>query len=263
MVSEPLWSEAEGLLDNFSLEEARFEAGRILIFGLDGGELTPQRELIGSASDQRIGERVIGVGDGNDDGISDLLLTGYSSDGADERQVWLADGGRNGSLSRLKRFSASEFTDSTFGASLTSGFFDTESDIEILAFGAPFIEGSRDGELDRLSRVYFTTVTGEPLGTNSARILEMEDLGIGQSMATASVGDSDLLVTAGPGKFRVLRLVGGNAELIQEFDLPQGSSTVLSSSGEPDEDGLIKVWIGLPELGLVKLATIRPAELDE
>ena len=216
-----------------------------------------EREFFGAESDQQIGERVIGVGDGDGDGVDDLLMTGYS-DNTDERQVWLVNGASDGNVRRLKRFSAADNTEGSFGASLARGRFNQGSDQEIIAFGTPFIESERDGESDLLSRVYFTTLEGDSLGTNSARIIEGEDLGIGESMASLSLWDHDLLVTAGPGIMRVLRLVDGRAEVIQEFDLPRGSPVTLSSTNKLDPDGALKVWIGLPMLGLVRQATVRP-----
>ena len=262
IVSEPLWSGEGGLLSGELRGEERLNAGRISVLKLSGGELTLESELVGSESDQRIGERAIEVGDGNGDGINDMLITGYSNDETGARQVWLVNGAVSGEVSRLKRFSAADETGGSFGASLAHGRFNQGSDQEIIAFGTPYIQSERDGERDLLSRMYFTTLEGESLGTSSARIIEGEDYGIGESVTTISLGGYDLLATAGPGVMRILKLVEGKAEVIHEFDLPRGSSTALASTGKVDPDGSYKIWIGLPMLGVVKQATVRPAMLS-
>ena len=217
LVSEPLWSGEGGLLSGEPLGEERENAGRVSVLKFNAGELQVEREYIGAQSDQQIGERVIGVGDGNDDGIDDLLMTGYADNSAGERQVWLVNGNSNTEVSRLKRFSAADTTAGSFGASLAYGRFDRKGEQGVIAFGTPFIESSREGEVDLLSRLYSTTLEGESLGTNSARIIEGEEYGIGESMTTLTVGRHDLLVTAGPGLMRVLELVDGKAEVLQEF----------------------------------------------
>lgn len=257
LVSEPMWHQQA----NEDGEES-LNTGRVLITSLVGGEFSSVQTIVGGEANQKIGERVISINDSNDDGINDLLLTGYSSDNSDQRQVWLVSGIESDKLSRIKRFSAPENTAGLFGNALAVGRYDHNLDQDILAFGAPIVEVDRDDKVERLSRVYFTTGAGDPLGTNSARIIEGEPQGIGSSMTTINVGEYDFLVTAGPGLLRMIKLNDAKAEVVKEFELPRGATPVLASTNDLDADGEIKLWVGLPELSSVRLITVRPAMTD-
>ena len=256
LVSEPLWSkpaeESSEMLEH---------NGRILQMQLTADGWIVENSFEGTKSEQKIGERVLAIADANQDQISDLLITGYEVDNRSNRQVWIISGQAEGSLSRIKRFSTPENTDGSFGASLAIGRFDQQINELLLAFGAPYVESNREDTIDYLSRLYFTTIEGEPLGTNSARILDTEEQGLGEAMAKIPLGDHELLVTSGPGLLRVLQMNAGTPEVIQEFSLPRGSRTTLAASQKVDADGLMRVWIGLPDLGMIKLMTVRLANI--
>lgn len=257
VISEPLWQRPS--TDD---EELLADVGRIQIVSLDTDGFNILQTIVGGESGQKIGQRVIAIKDGNGDGIDDYLLTGYSDSNSDQRQVWLVSGEETLKISRIKRFSAPENTDGLFGEALAIGRFDHRSDQRILAFGAPVVEVEHDGQVDILSRVYFTTNEGEPLGTSSARVFEEESKGIGSTMAKVSFDTHDILATAGPGRLRFLKLNDAKAEVITEFDLPRGATPILAATKEADDDGTFKVWIGLPELNSVRLITVRPPATD-
>jgi hypothetical protein len=257
LISEPMWHQQASENGEESLN-----AGRVLITSLVGGEFNSVQTIVGGEANQKIGERVISINDSNEDGINDLLLTGYSSDNSDQRQVWLVSGAESDKLSRIKRFSAPEYTAGVFGNALAMGRYDHTLNQDILAFGAPIVEVDRDDKVERLSRVYFTTGMGDPLGTNSARVFEGETQGIGSSMTTINVGEYDFLVTAGPGLLRIIKLNDSRAEVVKEFELPRGAIPVLAATNDLDVDGEIKLWVGLPELSSVRLITVRPAMTD-
>ena len=257
IISEPLWQRPAT-----DEEEAIIDVGRVQIMSINEGSLNVVQTIVGGESGHKLGERVIAIKDGNNDGIDDYLLTGYSPANPDQRQVWLVSGEDSTKVSRIKRFSAPENTAGLFGESLAIGRFDHNSNQEILAFGAPIVEVERDGQVDTLSRVYFTTNGGEPLGTSSARVFEDETKGIGGTMAKLSFETHDILATAGPGRLRFLKLNGAKAEVLKEFDLPRGATPVLAATKEADEDGTFKVWVGLPELNSVRVLTVRPPVIE-
>jgi hypothetical protein len=73
IISEPQW-QREG--DNE--EGAVGPRGRALFVSLQESELVIDQSIEGSNPGQQIAERIISIGDSNEDGINDFLLTGYA-----------------------------------------------------------------------------------------------------------------------------------------------------------------------------------------
>ena len=257
IISEPYWVK-EG--DN---DEGTVGAhGRVLLANLQESELEIEQSLEGSEPGQQIAERVIAIGDSNEDGVEDFLMTGYESGDLEKRQVWVVSGTESDGLKRLKRFSTPENTSGLFGESLAYGRFDNALDYGLLAFGAPYIEG-KDGALS-LGRIYFTSLFGDPLGTSSARLNTDDELGLGASMLTVKLGEQELLVAAGAGLVRIITVEDGKAVVLEEFtSLPSGVRPVLSANQNLDKDGSLRVWIALPELASIRYLSIRPANPQE
>ena len=259
VITEPQWGfeahdaagQPEGDLDR---------RGRLLSLEVKNEQLEVARSWVGNGVEQRVGERVIAIPDVDGDGIGEWLMTGYSSENT--RQVWIVDGSIEGELRRLKRFSTSDDTNGYFGESLAWGRWDSSSDDILLAFGAPYISIEREEGPVSTGRVYFTNGSGDPRGTNSARLSPDELFGLGLSMVTVELGDEQLLVVAGPRLLRVISFEEGTPQVRQEFILPVGARPTLASSPELEPNGEVRVWIGLPELEEVHLLTLRPASED-
>ena len=257
IISDPYWQK-EGDND----EGAVGARGRVLLASFRDSDLEINQSLEGSEPGQKIAEKIIGIGDSNEDGIDDFLMTGYPGGDDENRQVWVVSGAEENGLNRLKRFSIPENTAGLFGESLAVGRFDSTLDSELLAFGAPYIEGRDDSP--SLGRVYFTSLFGDPLGTSSARLQNEDEAGLGISMVTVKLGEQDFLVSAGAGLIRVINVQDGKAVVVDEFtSLPSGIKPVLSASQNIDKDGSLKVWIALPEIASVRYLSIRPASATE
>ena len=256
VITEPQWG-FETLDADDQPEGGVDRRGRLLSLEIKEEQLEVTRAWVGNDVEQRVGERVIAIPDVDGDGIGEWLMTGYSSENT--RQVWIVDGSVEGALRRLKRFSTSDDTNGYFGESLAWGRWDSSNDDVLLAFGAPYISIEREEGPVSTGRVYFTNGSGDPRGTNSARLSPEELFGLGLSMVSVELGDERLLVVAGPRLLRVISFEEGAPQVRQEFILPVGAHPTLAASPELEPNGEVRVWIGLPELEEVHLLTLRPA----